>query len=61
MYNSPQAFMSTVKRVRIACRNNEVIRGRLSMYDKHFNVVILTEDNREMFVRGDGIISISRE
>lgn len=60
MYGTPQAFMSRVQTVRIACRNNRVVCGRLKMYDKHFNVVVAMDDDREMFIRGDGIIAISR-
>lgn len=60
MYGSPQAFMSALGDVRISCRNNRVVSGRLKMYDKHFNAVVVTGDNREVFIRGDGIIAISK-
>lgn len=52
--------MSTVKAVRVSCRNNKTVYGTLRMYDKHFNVVVEVEDKRELFIRGDSIISISK-
>lgn len=60
MSNSPQAFMSSLKRVRVLCRNNKVVHGDLKMYDKHLNIIIFTDEKREIFIRGDGIITISK-
>lgn len=60
IHNSPQAFMSTLKSVRVLCRSNRIISGRLKMYDKHFNIIVVTAENKEIFIRGDGIITISR-
>lgn len=60
MYNTPQSFMTKLQTVRVSCRNNKIVCGKLKMYDKHFNVIIAMDDNTEMFLRGDGIIAISK-
>ena len=61
IYNSPKAFMCSLKNVNVYLRNNELIYGRLKHYDKHFNLVIKIDKNREVFIRGDSVITIVRK
>lgn len=60
-YKSAAAFMSRAKQVEIDCRNGNRMKGRIKLYDKHFNVVIVNKEGEEIFIRGDGIIKIIRK
>lgn len=61
--------LSISERIRVKCKGNRVLRGKLHAYDQHLNLVlsdveetIEKEETRKrdlIFVRGDGIILIS--
>lgn len=58
-YNSTRSFMSTLKNVKIMLRDFIVLEGEIKLIDKHFNLII-KKDDREIFIRGDSIVYISR-
>lgn len=60
IYNSPKAFMCSLKQIKVYLRNNEVFLGTLKKYDKHFNLILKTPKGKKIFIRGDGIIYIVR-
>ncbi|KAI4291654.1 hypothetical protein PAPHI01_0928 [Pancytospora philotis] len=60
MTKSPAAFLCSCKAVRVLCRNGKARTGKLRMYDKHCSIVLELDGGRELYIRGDSIISISK-
>lgn len=58
-YSSLRSFMSTLKNAKVLLRDFTEIEGEIKMIDKHFNLIMI-KDEKEIFIRGDSIVYISR-
>ncbi|KAI5153044.1 hypothetical protein ENBRE01_3140 [Enteropsectra breve] len=54
----PQQHLKEYKKIKVLCRNNKEYEGRLKKYDRHYNLIIIKDNNKELLIRGDGIITI---
>jgi len=59
-YYSPRIFLKKSKQIEVLCRDFQRTLGELKLWDKHFNLILVTKEGEEVMIRGDFIIGISR-